>query len=400
MKILLLLFIVLFISAAQAKIYRCTDANGKTIFKDSECKEEESLVKIVSYPKLVTYEEPNYKLHFHNLVKNPAFDNDLNEWTVPEYTWWDKNSGKSDSGAAIIQAIKPPENKYIYQTSIEQCITLQGNGEYGLSADLKLEGLPAKTMGVRVNLYWYKSLDCKTWGSFATYLEPKRQGGWQHLSEKNLTPTMGAVAAKIELTQNGRYSDNGKAVWDNVQFYPLKKSYAPVKTAETGDLPHLASRVNLIKNSGFSANVLEWNVSSGSSSNAVWSMGAGHGALKSTVQSFDKGLGTHVASQCVSLGQQRVYTLGGRFLRDGQSNQKGGGRLRLTWFGENDCHGAASPIWRNADPEDRGGWQSLVVEKLIAPAQARSARVELIQSVRGRGKFIGYWDDLVMIPVE
>jgi len=398
MKIFLLLVLVLFSTGAHSKIYRCIDIDGKTIFKDSECLDEENLVKIVTYPKLKTYAEPNYKLHFHNLVKNPAFDKDLVEWTVPEYTWWEKKVGRSGSGAAIIQAVKPAKNKYIYETSLEQCVTLQGNGDYGLSADLKLAGLPDKTSGVRLNLYWYKSLDCKTWGSFATYLEPKRQGGWQHLSRKNLTPTMGAVAALIKLTQNGRDSGSGKAIWDNVQFFPLKKSYAPVKTAKTDDLPHLASRVNLIQNSGFSASVQGWYVSSGNSNQAVWSMGAGIGALKATIKSSDKSLGTHVASQCVALGQQRNYTLGARFLRDTQSNQKGGGRLRLTWFAEGDCHGAASPIWRHADPEDRGGWQSLVVEKLVAPAQARSARVELIQSVRGAGKFIGYWDDVVLIP--
>ncbi len=78
------------------------------------------------------------------MVKNPSFDKDLNEWLVPENSWWSQNAGKLGSGAAVIQAIKPPNDKYIHETSIEQCVQLSGNGDHGFSVDLRLEGLPIK----------------------------------------------------------------------------------------------------------------------------------------------------------------------------------------------------------------------------------------------------------------
>ncbi len=111
-------------------------------------------------------------------------------------------------------------------------------------------------------------------------------------------------------------------------------------------------------------------------------------------------MGTHVASQCVALGQQRIYSLGARFLRDTQSNQAGGGRLRLHWYSQEDCQGSSSPTWKNADPEDKSGWQALTIEKLIAPKEARSARIEIIQSVKGPGRFVAFWDDIVFMPIE
>lgn len=390
-----LLPILFFVSGVYGEIYQCTNENGKVIFKDDECQNGESLVKTVELSKF-TNKSPGNKLHLHNIIKNPSFDKDLMEWTVPEYVWWEAMAGKSESGAAITQAVKPPDDQYIYETSIEQCVTLQGKGEYGLSTDIKLDGLPTQASAVRINLIWYKSLDCKNWGSFGTYLEPKHRRGWQHLSKKDLTPTMGSVAALIQLTQNGRYSSNGRAIWDNVQFFPLQKSNLSSPRANSQDLPNLMLRINLIQNSDFRSNAQEWDVSRW----GEWSDDVGIGALKTTVESFDQGLGTHVASQCVGLGRQRSYSLGARFLKGSQSSQKGGGRLRLTWYSDEHCRGASSPIWRHSDPEDLAGWQSLTVEKLIAPAEARSARVELIQSVLGVGKFIGYWDDVVLIAVE
>jgi hypothetical protein len=400
MKTLLLLPLLFFISATSAKIYQCKDADGRTLFRDDECKENESLVKTVEDSEQAKTFAPNSQQHIYNLVKNSSFDIDLKDWTVPEYTWWEEYRGTLDSGAAIIQAVKPPDDQYIHETSMAQCIPLQGNGEYGLSANVKLDGLPKKASAVRVNLYWYKSLDCKTWGSFATYLEPKYKGEWQHLSREGLTPTMGAVAALVKLTQNGRHSDNGKAIWDNIQFFPMRKTNNSEPSFSNHDLTNLTLGVNLTRNSGFRYDVDGWHVSQGESSWGEWSENAGIGALKATVKSFSKSRGVHIASQCVALGQQRSYTLGARFLRDVRSNQKGGGRLRLTWYSKDDCKGASSPIWRNADPKDIAGWQSLAVDKLIAPAQARAARVELIQSVKGAGKFIGYWDDVVLMAVD
>ncbi len=91
---------------------------------------------------------------------------------------------------------------------------------------------------------------------------------------------MGAVAAKITLVQNGRFSNNGKAIWDNVQFYPLQKSNFPTQTADNSDLPSLALRVNLIENSGFQSNTEGWRVSAGGGTQGEWSRAAGFGALK------------------------------------------------------------------------------------------------------------------------
>ncbi|WP_423895223.1 hypothetical protein [Candidatus Pelagadaptatus aseana] len=394
------LVLALLISAAHAEIYECTSSSGKTIFKDSECEAGEGFVKKLELPVLVNSTLPSRYIHSNNLILNPGFDKDLAQWQVPKYAWWEATDGKYNLGSAAIQAIKPADDQYIHETALEQCVPLRGNGKYGLSADVKLLGMPAKKSAIRLNLYWYKSLDCESLGSFADYLEPQAKGGWQTLSRKQLKPTMGAVAALIKLTQNGRFSADGKVLWDNIQFYPLQKTQRQNPASGPKNLPRLTPRVNLIRNGDFDSNVKGWHVSQGKTASGRWSRDAGFGALKTKVQSSEKGLGTGVANQCVGLGQQRHYSLSARFLRDYKSNQKGGGRLRLTWYGEADCRGSSSPVWRHKDPQDIAGWQSLKVDDLIAPADARSARVELIQSVQGRGQFVGYWDSVVLVPIR
>jgi len=48
----------------------------------------------------------------------------------------------------------------------------------------------------------------------------------------------------------------------------------------------------------------------------------------------------------------------------------------------------------HVDVKDVHGWQALEINDLAAPPGTHSAHLELIQTIKGQGRFSMYWDDV------
>ena len=155
---------------------------------------------------------------------------------------------------------------------------------------------------------------------------------------------------------------------------------------------------SLLANSNFDKSVEPWRTRS--SWSVEWTDAEGGGSAKVTASSEKSSMGRLVLSQCINLAGSSVFELGGRFKQDERSTQAGGGRIRITWFDEQDCAGNGSIDPSFARPESLSGWQQLRVDTLTAPASARSTKVSINQSVEGAGSFTAYWDDIYLRPMS
>ena len=405
-KLLLLILSSIVMHPVFAEIYQCVNDKGEIIFKDSQCKTNETFMKKIDSRAVKSYSKPDIQanpLLGKNLLKNSNFENQLVDWHVPLGVSWTRNGGKNGSAGFVIQADKPPQDRYIHETTASQCVLLTEATKFTVSADVHLQGLPEKNTANRINVIWYESANCSTGGQWASYLQPKPVSGWQHLERKNLTPALGAKAVKITIVQNGRFSSNGKAYWDNVRFYPSEifKQSLTVKNIDTatGKKYTLKPGENYIRNGDFNKNISGWRIGW----KTQWSSLQGDlypGAAKVTSDSPAGGKGRHAMMQCVNLGTNRKFILGASFKTGAGSSQLGSGRLRLDWHQGLNCSGRSKidAHWR--DPTYIAGWQKLQIKGLQAPANAQSATIEIIQSVKGAGRFIAYWDDIYFIATE
>ena len=140
---LLLISIAYFTPLSHAAFYECTNKAGETIFKDSECDDSETLNQRIDpeslskkhsvFSPVVDDSNPLGK----NLVLNADFEDQLIDWVVPLGALWSSNGGIRNSGGLIIHADKPPEDKYIHETVVSQCVVLNGGSKFGLSAQFK-----------------------------------------------------------------------------------------------------------------------------------------------------------------------------------------------------------------------------------------------------------------------
>lgn len=407
-QILFLIGIAFITPVSHAAFFQCTNYAGETVFKDSECSDDETLEQKIDpeslsnrnsvFTPVVDNSNPLGK----NLLKNSAFENKLLDWIIPLGVTWSSNGGSNNSGALMIQASKPPDDKYIHETVVAQCIILNNGSKFELAAEFKSLETPSKVHANRANVIWYESTDCTTGGQWGAYIEPKKYvSSWQKLSRKNLTPALGAKAAKITIVQNGRYSNNGKGHWDNINF--MATEVFDQSENNTGDKIDnsltLRPGVSYVLNGEFNKDITSWRPGW----KTEWSGIQGDsfpGSAKVTAQSKSGSIGKGAFSQCVNFGANSIFELGASFKRDESSTQKGGGRLRLTWRAKQNCHGASKTTSKSADPQDISGWQRLKINGLRVPEDAQSATIEIIQSVVGKGEFIVYWDDIYFKAVE
>ena len=390
--------IVILSVPSHADIFHCTNDQGQIIFKDSACDGDESLVEVVE-ANVPPVEEANLVLG-KNLVKNSAFADQLVDWRVPLGTSWVADGGFAGGGALVIQAEKPPDDKYIHETTVEQCIVLGAGEKFELSARFRSSIPPTEKHANRANVVWYESADCTTGGQHGGYIEPDTSAGWQRLSNKRLIPALGAKAALVTIVQNGRYSNNSKAYWDDISFAAIElfQQSAGNIAIEDGEAQAMAVGANYVINGNFDEDVDSWRVSTGWP--AVWSDAEGDGAVRVTASSETGSIGRGAFSQCVNIAGNRRFDLGGSFKKDEQSTQGGGGRLRVTWYEQQNCSGRAKTDTNSADPQDVSGWQQLYASGLTIPPNAQSVIVSIIQTVDGRGEFVAYWDNLYLKVVE
>lgn len=405
---LLLISIAIFTPFSHAEFFQCTNEYGETIFKDSACDDDETLNQKIDPASLsknhsvFTAVVDNSNPLGKNLIRNSAFEDKLIDWVVPLGALWSSNGGVSRSGGLIIQAEKPPEDKYIHETVVSQCVVLNGGSKFELTAQFKSKGTPLKVSANRANVIWYEASDCTTGGQWGTYIEPRKyKAGWQNLKRKNLTPALGARAAKITIVQNGRFSKNQKGHWDNFRFFATEvfEQSEVGKNTTVKDEFALDPDTNYILNGDFKDGISAWRPSW----KTEWSGIQGDtfpGSARVTASSTTGSIGRGAFSQCVNIGANSNFVLGASFKRDENSIQKGGGRLRLTWKEKQNCKGSGRTTNKSADPQYIAGWQKLRITGLHAPKTAKSATIEIIQTVVGKGNFIAYWDDIYFLAVD
>jgi hypothetical protein len=337
--------------------------------------------------------KPPAKPERPNLLRNGSFEDRLRYWTSPPGTTWAPGRGTDETGALAIHAARPPDDGYIHETIVQQCVALGTATRFTIEASAQLQGMPGEPHANRVNVLWYDDTACKTRGQWGAYLEPRSIDGWQTMTAHRLVPSLGATAALITIVQNGRYSRGRPAIWDDVVFIPADDEPGPDAGAHPAR-PSAAALVNGALDTGLDG----WD----HGGQVTWAadQGAGApGAAKVSLESRGENYGGPGFSQCVALGDHRRFELGAQYLRDVHSTTEGGARLRLAWFGDPGCTGG-SRIDDHATPSDAADWQKLRITDLIAPDTARSARIEIIQSIRGRGVSSAYWDDIYFKPVD
>ncbi len=396
---ILLCVVIIIPWSLQAEIYQCKSDDGKTIYKDQPCAASESLKKIITPEKIdknITILQPrtvdNRPLG-ENLIRNHDFESKLQEWRIPLGALWALDGGYKKSGALIIQARHPADDNNIHETTVKQCVTLNQATKYEFAAKFKSEKPPSYSYANRANIIWYRSLDCTIGAQFGTYLEPAQfKRGWTNLST-TVKPALNSRAASIEIVQNGRFSNNSKAYWDNLTLHASEifESTSDINP-ELSLQDTLPLNTNHLKNATFDHDVTEWR----QSWKTEWTGIEGNskkGATKVTVFSKKNSIGRMAIAQCVNIGNNRFFEFGGSFKHNQASARKVGGRLRVAWFGNRNCSGSLqSGEWVDIKPEQ--GWQHLKLSNISSPDNAMSAQVSAVQTILEKGKFYGYWDDM------
>lgn len=344
------------------------------------------------------------KVTRENLVINASFENQLQHWTVRKAGSWSDSMGVGNSGALIMNSDVPPEDKYIHENTVEQCVKLDNGEKYQLSAKFKadkvLSGEYAEKakFGNRIYIVWYESLDCRRGGQSGGWIEPRNIAGWQHLSVDNQTPAFGAKAALIKVTQNGRFSRGYPAYWDSIQFFatahadPASQDPTPPNSEYT-----VALYENYLKNGAFNSDLSAWR-----SYRSTWSPIGNRlaGSARVSYESKKDSYGTGALSQCVNIGDNTKFNLGAMVKKDPESTQDGGGRIRVSWHNKENCAGRSKTDVKSDSFRDIEGWHELKVEGLHAPEHTQSVVIELIQFVAGPGIYTVYWDDVYFKAVE
>lgn len=397
LRFFLLVVVGFFAGSVSADIYKCADKNGRVFYQNEECGDGATKLGKIRAAGSGSGQQQNgnksdaanESILNKNLLSNSGFENHLIKWKFKTDVTWRAGIGTNGSAALQLHARKPPDDKYIHETVVSQCVPIGNGVKFKLGGSFMYEGHPLKNHANRLRVYWYESLDCMKGGQFGHYVQPKSVPGWQHLSRDGLTPALLAKAAKIEIKQNGRYTNNGKAYWDDIYLVATEISNATPRKPGY----RLPIGFDFIENGHFSQNISGWRTGWKSE----WVSYAGHknlGAIKVTAWSTKSSIGRGAFNQCVNFGAGGTFNLGASFKRDTTSTQKGNARLRVTWYEQSDCHGRAKTTPRHVDPDESYGWQSLQVKNLKAAPGSVSVRIELIQTVSGPGEHIAYWDDI------
>jgi hypothetical protein len=351
-----------------------------------------------------------------NILLNNDFDAGLSFWAAGEHSRWGKNVGINSTGAVFMDAPVVTDDGYIHEAKVEQCVQIGDADLFHIEAKFRYDSIPQNAYAHRLNYVWFTNDVCTIGGQYGGYLEPKLKEGWQTLSVNNARASLNAKSVKIELTQNQRASARQSdwlgqklkwlyevlgmeylppvagAYWDEVLVAPAHiKSVVPGHSSYAEGFTRTAGE-NYLANGGFNSDGQGWRLSS----SAQWIADYGYtvnGAIHTAVSSEKSGMGMGVFNQCVNLGVQRYYRMGVKYISDRRSTQRGGGRLRVTWYEDDGCLGANSTDTNHVDIQPVDGWQSLEVNNLERPMNAASAKITMIQSVSGAGTYAGYWDD-------
>lgn len=338
--------------------------------------------------------------HEPNLLVNGEFESSLDGWNVETGILWSDGGGASASGALLMNAPQIESNsRFIYSKSASQCVLLGDGALFSIDAHFRyLDKLPERASVNRLNIIWYESLDCTKGGQFGYYLEPELdKEGWQQVFRINLKPSLGANSAKIEIEQNQRGNNNAKAVWDNISFSISLDEEIKGLDEESIERYTKPLGENYLLNSSFDKNLDVWLTRPSKRLSWRGLDEADRGGVISAKLSNtkDASIGTGAFSQCVNIGANQRFELGALVKVAGESSQRGGGRLRPTWYENFDCDGRHRTSSKHADVDrDKKGWQVLHVADLKPLHNAKSARIAIGHSIDGKGEHVLLWDDI------
>lgn len=358
-----------------------------------------------------------------NLLLNSDFAESSRFWEVEPPAKWEAD-GVNGTGALFMNAPLAKDDGYIHEVEASQCIKIEDAELFYVEAKFRYDTLPLRAHAHRMNIVWYDNDICTESGQFGNYLEPELRDGVQTLSKSNLRPSLNAGSMKVELTQNQRGSareltwwegkwkwliellgmhytqPTASAYWDDVIVSPTRIREQLNAVMEIDSKYNLPPGENYLSNGALDENGEGWRLSS----RAMWSDDDGHrnyGSIHTAVKSERGGMGVGVFNQCVNLGNYRNYKMGVMYKKDPQSSQEGGGRFRISWYENENCSGSVRTSSNHADIDKKSeAWQSLEVDGLTRPENAKSASVTMIQSVSGNGTYSGYWDDAYLMAVE
>lgn len=400
---------IFFTGYANANTYKCLDEQGRVFYQQNPCDTVDAQpYRVDGFTKPTPADKQqapqstevrqiptaqNMNALGSNLLRNPDFEQQLSHWYTVSDANWLPDRGENGSGVLLIQARKPPEDKYIHETVVAQCVPIGEGVEFTLGGSFRHEGSPIKDYANRLRVYWFESPDCTTGGQYGTYVEPKRVSGWQTIAQQKIKPTLHAKSARVEIMQNGRFSNGGKGYWDNVHLVVTNISNQQAPSAGY----RLPADFDFIENGGFNKDLSAWR-----SWYSSWTGTEGHrypGALKVTLTSTGGGMGTGVSQQCVNYGANKHFEAGASFRHSESNLQSGTGRFRITWYELTDCHGR-NKAGLSSQPDNSEGWQRLKITNLVAPDGTNSALIELIQAIDGNGAYTAYWDDVYFKSVK
>lgn len=351
-----------------------------------------------------------------NIVKNGSFEEQLQFWKAEELINWQPNKGLEGSGSLFMNAKYAPRSRYVKEVHAKQCIKIDNAMKISFQANFRYDSLPELSHGHRANLYWYQDESCTLGGQYGTYLEPKLELGWQSLKWDALLPALNAHSVLIVVTQNQRDSKEklnyfeevyvkvltflgieywpelSSGYWDNFSIKATELNNTSITTVRTGNIYPVTKGENYIKNSSFNDNIKLWKVHYKSD----WRNDVGYekkGSLLTRYKSLTGG-GTEAFSQCVNFGSELFFEMGVRAKISKDSNQEGGGRFRGTWFENVDCNGRSITSTQHDDLSLVSGWQFLKITALKPPKGSTSILVSGIHTIKGKGEFLVYWDDV------
>lgn len=333
-----------------------------------------------------------------SLLKNGDFEDSLNGWNYQTGVYWSDNGGKEKSGALLINAVEiESDSRIIHSKSVDQCIPLNNGSEFSIAANFRyLDTLPERPSVNRINVYWYDTKNCSRGGQFGSYAEPSlEKHNWQKIFRGSLVPALGAKAARIEIVQSQRGNNNAEAIWDNVSF-AITSTLKPMISNDNGasEYTKLLGE-NYLPNSSFDNNLQHWWPPQSTRLNWRYLDNTAEGVMAATLPNDrDGSIGTGSFHQCVNIGTHQRFELGAKVTIAPESTNRGGGRLRPTWFEDLDCKGRHRTSSKHADIDpDNEGWQTLSVTQLTPLHNAKSVRISIIHSIKGRGEHTMLWDD-------
>ena len=334
-----------------------------------------------------------------NLLKNGNFEQSLDSWDYDTGIFWSSDGGSNVSGGLLLN---PPEviseSRIIHEKKVSQCVAIRGNSTYGIEASFRyLDTLPKKSTNNRIHLYWFDQANCSGGGQYGTYLEPNLEAQeWQRLSKKKLRPSLGARSAQIRIAQRQENNNNAEAYWDDVQFFETSRGRSNNDTSIGSRSYNQPIGDNYIKNSTFDSNLNSWAPKRSKRLNWRVDNDPKHGGVIAATlpNSRESSMGTGAFSQCVNLGTHSRYELGAQVRVDSNSSQRGGGRLRATWYEDLDCKGRYRAARHHVDVDrDANDWQDLHVSELTPKAGSKSVSIGIVHSIDGKGDHTLLWDN-------